>query len=68
MGIIKKRLEDSKALWPKELLSILWAYCTMVRTPIRETSFLLAFRIEAVILVEIRTAMHRTTNFNPGKN
>lgn len=68
MSIIKKRLENSKGIWPEELLNILWAYRTTVRTSTSETPFLLAFGIEAVIPVKIGMATYRTMNFNLGRN
>lgn len=64
---MKKRIEDSKGLWPEELPNILWAYRTTIRTSIRETPFLLTFGIEAVIPIEIGMATYRTTNFNSGR-
>lgn len=39
-----------------------------MRTPTGETSFSLAFGIEAMIPVEIGMATHRTTNFDSEKN
>ena len=39
LKIIKTRLEGAKAIWQKELPSVLWAYRTMARTPTRETQF-----------------------------
>lgn len=68
LDIIKKRLVDSKGLWPDELSNIFWAYHTTIRTPIGKTSFQLTFETEAVIPVEIGMTMHRTTNFDLGKN
>lgn len=64
LGIIKKRLDSFKGLWPKELLSVLWAYRTLVKTPMEETPFLLAFRIDAVIPIEIGMITHRVANFD----
>ena len=40
-------------MWPEELLSILWAYRTTVRTPTRETPFWLTYRREAVIPAKV---------------
>ena len=39
LKIIKTQLEGAKGIWPNELLSILWAYCTIARTPTRKTPF-----------------------------
>lgn len=64
LGIIKKRLEGSKGLWPEELSSILWAHRTTVKTPTWETSFILAFGTEAVIPIDVGMTMYRIMNFN----
>lgn len=68
LGIIKKRLDSSKGLWPEELPSILWAYHAMVRTLIGETPFSLAFGTEIVIPVKIGMTAHRVTNFDSKKD
>ena len=39
LKIIKTRLEGVKGVWPDELLGVLWAYRTIVRTPTRGNSF-----------------------------
>lgn len=68
LGIIKKRLDRSKGLWPEELPSVIWAYRTMMRTPTGETPFSLAFGTEAVIPVEIGMTTHIAANFDLEKN
>lgn len=68
IGIIKKRFEGSKGLWPEELPSVLWAYCTTVRAPTGETPFSLAFGTEAVIPIKIRVASYRAVNFDISHN
>lgn len=40
----------------------------MVRTPIEETPFLLAFGTEVVVLIEIGMTTYRITSFNQEKN
>ena len=54
MKIIKTRLEEVKGVWPDELLGVLWAYRTTVRTFTGETPFKLAYGSEAVVLAEVR--------------
>ena len=39
LKIIKTQLEGAKGIWPNELLSILWAYYTIARTPTGKTPF-----------------------------
>ena len=43
----------AKGAWPKELLGVLWAYRTTVRTPSGETPFNLTYGTKVVIFVEI---------------
>ena len=59
LKIIKTRLEEAKGVWPNELLGVLWAYKTTLRTPTRETPFKLAYGSEAVIPAEVHMANHR---------
>ena len=54
LKIIKTWLKGAKGVWPDELLGVLWAYKTIVRTPTEETPFKLAYGSEAVILAEVR--------------
>ena len=49
LKIIKTRLEGVKGVWPDELLGVLWAYRTTVRTPTGETPFKLVYGSEAII-------------------
>ena len=68
LKIIKTRLEGAKGIWPDELPSVLWAYRTMVRTPIGETPFRLAYGSEAIIPIEVGITSYRVDNHNEGKN
>lgn len=52
----------------EELPEVLWAYRKMKRSPTEETPFALAFRVEAVVLVEIGSPSFRVTHYNPGLN
>ena len=63
LKIIKTRLEGAKGEWPDELPSVLWAYRTTVRTPMRETPFKLAYGSKTVIPAEIHMANHRVTMY-----
>ena len=63
LKIIKTRLQGAKRVWPDELLSILWAYRTTMRTPTGETPFKLAYVSEAVIPAEVHIANYRVMKY-----
>ena len=58
----------AKGIWPDELLSILWAYRTTVRTPIGETLFRLTYGNVAIILAEVGLTSYRVHNHDKGRN
>ena len=58
------RLDRAKKTWVDELYHILWAYQTTQRSPIEETSFVLAFRTKAVIPIELKLPSARVVTFN----
>ena len=68
LKIIKTQLEGAKGIWPDELLSILWAYRTTVRTPTGETPFRLTYGNEAVIPAEVGLTSYRVHNHDEGRN
>ena len=68
LKIIKTRLEGAKGIWPEELPSVLWAYRTTARTPIRETPFRLTYGNEAVIPAEIGLTSYRVDNHDEERN
>ena len=68
MKIIKTRLKGAKGVWPDELLGVLWAYRTTVRTPTGETPFKLAYGSEAVIPAEMYMASHRVMKYQDEEN
>ena len=68
MKIIKTRLEGAKGVWPDELLGVLWAYRTTMKTPTGETPFKLAYGSEVVIPVEVHMANHRVTMYQDKDN
>ena len=68
LKIIKIQLEGAKGIWPDELQSVLWAYRTTARTPTKETPFRLAYRSEAVILIEVRLTNYRMENHDESRN
>ena len=66
--IIKTRLEGAKGIWPDELPSVLWAYRTTARTPTGETSFRVAYGIDAVIPTEIGLTSYRVDSYSGKTN
>ncbi|XP_022875582.1 uncharacterized protein LOC111394024 [Olea europaea var. sylvestris] len=56
---LRTRIGDARGAWSDELPSILWTYRTSHRTATGETPFMLAFRIEATIPIEIRLPSKR---------
>ena len=68
LKIIKTRLERAKGIWPEELPSVLWAYKTTTRTPIRETPFRLTYGSEVVIPTEVRLTSYWVHNHKESKN
>ena len=65
---LKKRLDDAKGEWVKELPHVLWTYRTTPRRSTGETPFSLTYRAEAVIPLEIGFSTTRTSSFNPKDN
>ena len=57
-----------KGVWPDELLGVLWAYRTTVRTPTGETPFKLAYGSETVIPTEVHMASHRVMKYQDEEN
>ena len=68
LKIIKTRLEGVKGEWPDELLGVLWAYKTIVRTLTRETPFNLAYGSETVIFAEVHMANHKVMKYQDKDN
>ena len=62
------KLEEHKGLWAEELPKVLWAYKTTSRTSIGETPFSLAYRVEAMIPVEIGVPSLRRETYNQEEN
>ena len=64
LKIIKIWLEGAKGVWPDELLGVLWAYKTMVRTLTGETPY----GSEAIILAKVHMANHRVMKYQDEDN
>ena len=65
---LKKRLDDAKGKWIKELSHILWTYRTTPRKLTGETPFSMTYGAEVVIPLETGFPMLRTSSFNPSSN
>ncbi|XP_070002756.1 uncharacterized protein [Nicotiana sylvestris] len=62
LNILKKKLEDSKGLWPELLPEVLWAYRTTPKTSTGETPYSLVYATDAVIPVEVGEPSLRYSN------
>ena len=65
---LKKRLDDAKDKWVKELPHVLWTYRTTSRRSTGETPFFMTYEGEAVIPLETGFLTLRTSPFNPRDN
>ena len=63
-----RQLKDLKWRWTNELPEVMWAYKTTARSTTRETPFSLAYKYEAMVLVEIRAGSLRRENYNLEQN
>ena len=61
LNALKKKLKRARVKWVDKLLRVLWAYRTISRQPIGATPFTLAFRMEAMIPIEISMSTTKTT-------
>ncbi|XP_042972854.1 uncharacterized protein LOC122304663 [Carya illinoinensis] len=68
LSILKKRLAEKKGEWADELLGLLWANITSVKTLTGESPFTLAYGCEVVPLVEIGLSGFRTLYFSVPQN
>ncbi|RDX69754.1 hypothetical protein CR513_51085, partial [Mucuna pruriens] len=65
---LRKRLEEAKGQWAKELPQVLWTYHTTPHSTTNETPFRLTFGTEAMIPVEIGEPSPRIALFEPSRN
>ena len=65
---LKKRLDDAKGKWVKELSHVLWTYRTTPRMSTRETSFSMTYGAEDIIPLESGLPTLRTSSFTPSNN
>ncbi|XP_016164660.1 uncharacterized protein LOC107607199 [Arachis ipaensis] len=65
---LKRRLQDAKGAWAQELPQILWAYRTTPHSTTGESPFRLAYRMEAMIPVEVEEESPRVILYNEDTN
>ena len=65
---LKRKLEEHKGLWAEELPMVLWAYRMTSRSSTGETPFSVAYRVEAMVPVEIRVPSLRREMYNQEEN
>ena len=65
---LKTKLEEHKWVWADELSKVLWAYRTSSRTSTGETPFSLAYKVKAMILVEVGILSLRCDTYNSEEN
>ena len=65
---IKKRLEEAKGRWVKELPTILWTFRTTPQSSTGETPFSLTYGVEAVIPLEVRLPTLRSEEYDRENN
>ena len=65
---LKKRLDDAKRKWVKELSHVFWIYQITPHRSTREIPFSMTYGAEAVIPLETGFPTLRTSSFTPGNN
>ena len=65
---LKKRLDDAKGKWVKELPHVLWMYRTTPHRSTGETHFSMTYGAEVVIPLESGFPTMKTSSFNPKYN
>ena len=65
---LKMKLKEHKRLWAKELPKVLWAYRMTSRTSTWETLFSLAYKVEAMIPVEVGIPSLRRETYSYEEN
>ena len=65
---MKKRLDNAKGRWVKELPHVLWTYHTTPRSSTGETLFFMTYGTEAVIPIKLGFTILRTDQFSIQEN
>ena len=50
---LQKKLDEAKGKWAEELNAVVWALRRTVKAATRETLFILAYRSEAILPIEV---------------
>ena len=64
----KTKLKNLKGRWANDLPEMFWAYKTTTRSTIGEMPFLMTYRYEAIVPVELGAGSLRRDNFDPEQN
>ncbi|XP_050379705.1 uncharacterized protein LOC126797065 [Argentina anserina] len=67
-GLLRKKLDEAKGLWPEKLDEVLWAICTTPTEATGETPFYLMYGMEAVLPIEVIQPTQRVSLFDPETN
>ncbi|XP_074377405.1 uncharacterized protein LOC141718936 [Apium graveolens] len=65
---LKKKVEHSRNTWADELLHIIWAYRTTCKVATEATPFMMAYKTEAVVPLEITHGSPRVEAYEPETN
>ena len=65
---LKKRLDDAKGRWVKELPHVLWTYWTAPRQSTGEMPFAVTYGAEVFIPIEAKFPTLRTSSFTSDSN
>ena len=68
MNRLKKRLDDAKEKWMKELSHVFWTYRTTPRRSVGETPFSMTYGVEDVIPLETGFSTLRMSSFTLSNN
>ncbi|XP_074324269.1 uncharacterized protein LOC141661185 [Apium graveolens] len=60
---LETKLEEHKGNWPEELPKVMWSYNTTPKSTMRETPFMLTYRYEAMVPVEVGSGSLRRDRY-----
>ncbi|XP_050374731.1 uncharacterized protein LOC126792322 [Argentina anserina] len=67
-GLIRKKLDEAKGLWPEKHDEVLWEIRTTPTEAMGETPFCLMYSTEAVLPIEVIQPTQRVSLFDPDTN
>ena len=65
---MQKKLDEAKGKWADELHGVLRSICTIEKTAIGETPFMLAYGFEGMLPIEVALHTHRLSIFQEEVN